>query len=112
MSGCEAASAELARVVPMRRTLFVSSIGIHTAIVVGLVVTGAWRLDQLEMVKPPDPHIAMGPPPDPASGPAPRALPFVAKRQTRTKVTVQPPDHPIPAAPEAPDVASTRTTPR
>ncbi len=91
----------------MRRTLFVSSIGAHTAIVVGLVVTGAWRLDQLELVKTPDPHIAIGPAPDPAGGPAPRALPFVPKHQTRPKVTVQPPDHVIPAAQE---VATTPAT--
>jgi hypothetical protein len=104
---CEAAPGHLARVVQMRRTLIVSSIGIHIAIVAGLFVAGAWNLDQLEMIRPPAEHIAMPPPAEPAGSPARPATPLPHKQQDRPKVTVQPPDHPSVAAPEVASAVAT-----
>ncbi|CAN5332061.1 hypothetical protein BH11MYX1_BH11MYX1_55480 [soil metagenome] len=95
----------------MRRTLIVSSIGIHIAIVAGLGLVGAWHLDQLELVKAPvDLHVAMAPPAESAGSPPRPATPFQHKQRDKPKVTVQPPDHATPATPAAPEVASATTT--
>ena len=98
---------DLARVVRMRRTLIVSSIGIHIAIVAGLFVAGAWHLDQLEMIKPPAEHIAMPPPAESAGSPPRPAPPRQHTQKAKPKVMVQPPD---PARVAPPEVASAMTS--
>lgn len=82
----------------MRRWLIPVSATFHIALVFGLFVAGAWRLEQLDR-----PHISVAlaqplpPPPAPAGGAAPTKAPKLTP-----KVVVHDPVQPVPRPVEAP----------
>jgi TonB family protein len=82
----------------MRKWLVGVSLVVHIAIIFGLFVAGAWRIDRLDAVR----HrvdIAYAPPPPPASGGSPKAAAQTfTPKQHIVHETVQPVQH-VAAAP-------------
>lgn len=89
----ETAGAAAALSTWMRSPLVVTSIGIHVAVVSGLLVAGLWKLDRLDPGRATFDLAVASPPPAAASGSpaAAKAEPFKRKRQQRVaKEIVQP----------------------